>query len=67
VQLLFTVHVSTAWAQVTQRVVDIPTRPGVTQRVVLLSPDNPKLAVILFAAATEDSRLPPAAASNGRR
>jgi len=49
VYLLFTVYVSAASAQVTQRVVDIPTRPGVTQRIVLLSPDNPKSAVILFA------------------
>ena len=48
VHLLFTVFVSTAWAQVTQRVVDIPARPGVTQRIMLLSPDNPKSAVILF-------------------
>ncbi len=48
VNLLVMVFVSTAWAQVTQRVVDIPTRPGVTQRIVLLSPDNPKSAVILF-------------------
>jgi dienelactone hydrolase len=48
VYLFFTVFVSTAWAQVTERVADIRTRPGVTQRVVLLSPDNPKSAVILF-------------------
>lgn len=48
VHLLLTVFVSTAWAQVTQRVVDIPTRPGVTQRILLLSPENPKSAVILF-------------------
>lgn len=46
--LLLSVFVSTAWSQVTQRVVDIPTRPGVTQRVVLLSPEHPKAAVILF-------------------
>lgn len=46
--LLFMVFVSTALAQVTERVVDIPTRPGVTQRIVLLSPNNPKAAVILF-------------------
>ena len=46
--LLVTVFVSTAWAQVTQSVVNIPTRPRVTQRIVLLSPDNPKSAVILF-------------------
>lgn len=31
------------------RTVDIPTRPGVTQRVLALTPDNPKAAVILFA------------------
>lgn len=48
VHLLFTVFVSTALAQVTERVVYIPTRPGVTQRIVLLSPNNPKAAVILF-------------------
>jgi dienelactone hydrolase len=40
---------SSAWAAVSSRVVDIPTRPGVTQRFVLLAPDNPKAAVILFA------------------
>lgn len=32
-----------------QRVVDINTRPGVTQRMVVLSPPDPKAAVILFA------------------
>jgi hypothetical protein len=31
-----------------QRVEDIPTRPGVTQRVLVLSPPEPKAAVILF-------------------
>ncbi len=36
-------------AQVSQKVVDIPTRPGVTQRFVYLAPKNPKAAVILFA------------------
>jgi len=35
--------------QVAQRVVDIPTRPGVTQRFVLLTPREPKAAVVLFA------------------
>jgi dienelactone hydrolase len=38
-----------ASAQVSQRVVDIPTRQGVTQRFVLLTPKQPKAAVILFA------------------
>jgi dienelactone hydrolase len=36
-------------AEITERVVDIPTRPGVTQRFVLLTPENPGAAVILFA------------------
>ena len=35
-----------ASAQVSQRVVDIPTRQGVTQRFVLLTPKQPKAAVI---------------------
>src|SRR4030042_6449102 len=35
-------------AQVPQKVVDIPTRPGVTQRFSYLAPENPKAAVILF-------------------
>ncbi|WP_198088200.1 alpha/beta hydrolase [Variovorax sp. E3] len=38
-----------AQAQTTQQVVDIPTRPGVTQRVLVLSPPDPKAAVILLA------------------
>lgn len=45
--VLVAVFVSAAWAQAA-RVVDIPTRPGVTQRILLLGPDNPKAAVILF-------------------
>jgi dienelactone hydrolase len=36
-------------AQASQKVVDIPTRPGVTQRIVYLSPESPQAAVILFA------------------
>ena len=36
-------------AQVSQKVVDISTRPGVTQRFVYLAPENPKAAVVLFA------------------
>jgi len=38
-----------AQAQVTQKVVDIPTRSGVTQRLLVLSPPDPKAAVVLFA------------------
>jgi len=40
---------SAAFAQVTQKVVDIPTRPGVTQRLLVLAPPAPKAAVVLFA------------------
>ena len=36
-------------AQTTQQVVDIPTRPGVTQRMLVLSPPAPKAAVLLLA------------------
>jgi dienelactone hydrolase len=31
------------------RVVDVPTRPAVTQRLLVLVPENPKAAVVLFA------------------
>lgn len=37
-----------ATAQVTTKVVDIPTRPGITQRMIVLSPPEPKAAVVLF-------------------
>ena len=40
---------SSAFAQVTQKVVDLPTRPGVTQRMLVLAVPNPKAAVVLFA------------------
>jgi hypothetical protein len=40
---------SHATAQVTTKVVDIPTRPGVTQRMIVLLPLAPKAAVVLFA------------------
>jgi dienelactone hydrolase len=38
-----------AFGDVSQRVVDIPTRPGVTQRFLFMTPEHPKAAVILFA------------------
>jgi pimeloyl-ACP methyl ester carboxylesterase len=38
-----------AQAQVTQTVVDIPTRPGVTQRFIVLTPPQPKAAAVLLA------------------
>jgi pimeloyl-ACP methyl ester carboxylesterase len=37
-----------SWAQ-PLRTVDIPTRPGVTQRFIVITPEKPKAAVILFA------------------
>lgn len=36
-------------AGTTQQVIDIPSRPGVSQRILLITPDNPRAAVILFA------------------
>ena len=47
--LLFLAFATHAYGQIVQKVVDIPTRPGVSQRMVVLSPQNPKAAVILFA------------------
>jgi dienelactone hydrolase len=46
-QLLLLTFTGQVWAQA-DRVVDIPTRPGVTQRFVYLAPESPKAAVILF-------------------
>ena len=40
----------TSWASAqTPRVIDVPSRKGVTQRILLLTTDNAKAAVILFA------------------
>lgn len=36
-------------AGTTQQVIDIPSRPGVNQRMLLITPDSPRAAVILFA------------------
>lgn len=38
-----------AHGQIAQQVVDIPTRPGVSQRMLVLSPPEPKAAVVLLA------------------
>lgn len=48
---LFVLLVTTtpAHAQIASGVVDIPTRPGVTQRLMVVAPPEPKVAVILFA------------------
>ena len=49
VALLLSVYVAHAHGQITQTVVDVPTRPSVSQRIVVLSPADPKATVILFA------------------
>lgn len=38
-----------ASAQVSEQVVDLPTRPGVTQRLLVIAPPQPRAAVVLFA------------------
>lgn len=38
-----------AIAPITEQVVDVPTRPDVTQRMLVLTPPAPKAAVVLFA------------------
>ncbi|AXS81336.1 alpha/beta hydrolase [Dechloromonas sp. HYN0024] len=40
---------SLVYGETEPKVVDIPTRPGVTQRLLVLAPPSPKAAVILFA------------------
>ena len=47
--VLLGVSPSTGSSDVAQRVVDVPTRPGVIQRFLLLSPREPKATVVLFA------------------
>jgi hypothetical protein len=49
VAFVFTVLSSVVQAQTAQRVVDIPTRPGVTQRLLVLPAQDSKATVILFA------------------
>ena len=49
VALLLTGLSLPASSETTQAIVDIPTRPGVTQRLVVLTPSEPKAAVVLFA------------------
>ncbi|MBC7779066.1 MAG: alpha/beta hydrolase [Proteobacteria bacterium] len=46
-------------SQTTPRVVDIPTRPGVTQRILLLTPPEPRAAVVLFAGGHGGLQLSP--------
>lgn len=49
ISLFFLACATHAYGQIAQKVVDIPTRPSVSQRMVVLSPQDPKAAVILFA------------------
>jgi len=46
--ILLLAALSQSNAQTAQKVVDIPTRPGVTQRMIVLAPPDPKAAVVLF-------------------
>jgi dienelactone hydrolase len=48
VALILIALVAPVHAQGAQRVVDIPSRPGVSQRILVLSPPDPKAAVILI-------------------
>ena len=47
--VVFFAVVPGAFGQASRTVVDLPTRPGVTQRVLVLSPPAPKAAVVLLA------------------
>ena len=47
--LLIGVSASPSSSDVAQRVVDVPTRPGVIQRFLFEAPPEPKAAVVLFA------------------
>lgn len=47
--MFFLACTTQAYGDITQKVVDISTRPGVSQRMAVLSPQDPKAAVILFA------------------
>jgi dienelactone hydrolase len=49
VAFLFAVLSSSGHAQIAQRVIDVPTRPGVTQRLLVLAAPDPKATVLLFA------------------
>jgi pimeloyl-ACP methyl ester carboxylesterase len=48
-----------AFAQLAEKTVDIPTRPGITQRMLVLSPPEPKAAVVLFAGGHGGLQLAP--------
>jgi hypothetical protein len=50
---------STAHAQLAQSIVDLPTRPGVTQRLLLLVPPAPQAVAVLFAGGHGGLQLSP--------
>lgn len=49
ISLFFLACTTHTYGEITQKVVEIPTRPGVSQRMVVLSPQDSKAIVILFA------------------
>ena len=56
--LLFWIICNAAWVSAqTVQVVDIPSRPSVHQRILLIIPDTPKAAVILFAGGAGDINI----------
>jgi hypothetical protein len=56
--IFFGVSCATASAETTQTL-DIATRPGVTQRVLVITPDQPKAVVLLFAGGNGALQLSP--------
>ncbi|EJL88937.1 putative hydrolase of the alpha/beta superfamily [Herbaspirillum sp. CF444] len=71
--LLTLFAIAPAWSQTnpalqfTQQVVDVPTRPGVTQRFVYLVPQHPVATVILFAGGEGSLRISPEGEFGGGR
>ncbi len=49
VALFCVLHTGRCYAEATAKVVDIPSRQGVTQRILVLAPQDPKAVVILLA------------------
>jgi pimeloyl-ACP methyl ester carboxylesterase len=47
--LLSVLPLAPAYAQITQRVLDMPSRPGLTQRMIVLTPPDAKAAVVILA------------------
>lgn len=47
VAVVLVLTVGAAWAA--DQVIDVPTRPGVTERFLLIAPDDPRATVMLFA------------------